>query len=201
MHNCSVVTVSGSTFENNHGRSVFTDLPSRVSGGGLSITINDTRNSSVIAGRFSYTIQNCTFFNNSANSTVSTARTISILKGSHVNDRGGGLAFYLVNPSVVEIKVLHCNFTNNSAPFFGGGLYVFSPELVSEKDFTIADNHFEGNEAKLGGGISIGASFKQTDRIEYLKGIVSESVILNRNTFVRNRAMHGGAMKLEPGKH
>ncbi len=124
MYNCPVVTVSESTFENNHAQSVFTELPSRVSGGGLSVTIKDPNNSSVMRGAVSYTIQNCSFSNNNANSTATTTDTITILEGGHLNNRGGGVAFYVVHPSVVEIKVLGCNFTNNSASLAGGGLYI-----------------------------------------------------------------------------
>ena len=202
MYNCLVVTVSESTFENNHAQSVFTDLPSRVSGGGLSITIYDRSNSSVMqGGAFNYTIQNCTFFNNSANSTLPTAGTISILEGGHLNDRGGGVTFYLVHSIVVEIKVLGCNFTNNSASAFGGGLYAFSPKLVTEEDFTIADNHFEGNTAMSGGGVALGAVFQQQNVKENLnKTVLKESVVFNRNMFVQNKVTgDGGAMFLGPG--
>ena len=205
MYNCSVVTVSGSTFENNLATSVFTDLPSRVSGGGLSVTIYDNSSSSVIHGRYSYTIQNCTFFNNSANSTVPTPDTTSVLKGGYVNDRGGGVSFYMVHASVVEIKILHCNFTNNNASAFGGGLYMFSPELFTE-DFAIADNHFEGNIARNGGGIAIGANYHTNRSVYNMKtDVLTDSVILcSRNTFVRNIAMlgRGGAMTmaLVPGE-
>ena len=203
MYNCSVVTVSGSIFENNHAQSVFTDLPSRVSGGGLSITIHGKSNSSVTQGKYNYTIQNCTFSNNSANSTASTAGTISILEGGYVNNRGGGVSFYIVHPSEVEIKVLHSNFTNNFAPLYGGGLYVFSPHLVTGKYFTIAGNHFEGNEARTGGGIKVTlALFQQSDREVYLNtSVLTESVIIHRNTFRQNRANNnGGAMYLGPGE-
>ena len=201
MYNCPVVTVSESTFENNHAQSVFTDLPSRVSGGGLSVTIYDRSNSSVVHSQFSYTIQNCTFSNNSANSTVPLADTTFILQGGHVNGRGGAVAFYVVHPSVVVIKVLDCNFTNNSASIFGGGLYVFSPELITEEDFTITDNLFEGNVAESGGGIILGATFQQTNEIGYLdNNVFTESVTISRNLFVRNRAKRGGAMSLGPGK-
>ena len=200
MYNCPVVTVSKSTFENNHAQSVFRDLLFRVSGGGLSITIYDRNNSSVMKKTIRYTIQNCTFFNNSAKSTVPAAVTRSILQGGHVNGRGGGVTFYVVHPSVIKIKVLDCNFTNNSASAYGGGLYVFSPELVTKEDFTIADNHFEGNVAAVaGGGINLGATFQQTNEIEYLdKNVFTESVIFSQNIFVWNRAKCGGAMSLGP---
>ena len=195
------MTVSESTFENNHAQSVFTDLPSRVSGGGLSITIYGRNDSSVMQGAFNYTIQSCNFSNNNANSTVPAAGTRSILQGGHVNDRGGGVAFYVVHPSVIEIKVLGCNFTNNSASAYGGGLYVFSPELITEEDFTIADNHFEGNLAILGGGIKLSAYFQQTNEIGCLKkNVFTKSVTFSRNVFVRNKAKCGGAMSLGPGK-
>ena len=202
MYNCPVVTVSESTFENNHAQSVFTDLPSRVSGGGLSVTIYDRNDSSVMQGAFNYTIQSCTFSDNNASSTVPTVDTLSILEGGHLNDRGGGVAFYMVHSSVVEIKVLGCTFTNNSSSAYGGGLYVFSPELVTEEDFTIADNHFEGNEAiNGGGGVALGAAFRQTNRKENLNKIVlKEFVLFTRNMFVQNKANgNGGALFIGPG--
>ena len=108
----------------------------------------------------------------------------------------------MVQPSVVLIKILQCNFTNNSASGFGGGLYIFSPVLFTEEDFTIADNYFEKNEAVNGGGIALGATFQLTDGKEFLyKDVLTESVIFSRNTFVRNRATVGGAMfLLVPGQ-
>ena len=200
MYNCPVVTVSESTFENNHAQSVFTDLPSRVSGGGLSITIYDRNNSSVMQGAFNYTIQSCTFSNNNASSMALTAKTISILEGGHLNDRGGGVTFYMVHSSVVDIKVLGCNFTNNSASIFGGGLYVFSPELVTEEVFTITDNHFEGNTAMNGGGVALGTIFQQNGKENLNMTVLNESVVFNRNIFVQNKVIvNGGAMFLVTG--
>ena len=201
MYNCPVVTVSGSTFENNHAQSVFTDLPSRVSGGGFSVAIDGRNDRSVMEKTFSYTIQNCTFFNNNASSPVPTAGTTSILKGGHLNHRGGGVTFYLVRSSVIEIKVLGCNFTNNYASAFGGGLYVFSPELVTKGVFTITDNHFERNMAMNGGGVAIGPAFQRKNGKGNLnKTVLNESVEFNRNMFVQNKVIgNGGAMFLGPG--
>ena len=199
MYNCQVVTVSASTFENNHAQSVFTDLLSRVSGGGLSVTIYNNSNGSVVQGTFNYTIQNCTFYNNNATSTVKFASTISILEGGHVNGRGGGVTFYVVQPLVVLIKVLQCNFTNNSA-YIGGGLYIISPVPLTEEDFIVAGNHFEENEAMNGGGIALGATLQHTDGKEFLYKDVTESMTFCRNTFVRNTAKFGGAMFLVRGQ-
>ena len=201
MYNCPVVTVSESTFENNHAQSVFTDLLSRVSGGGLSVTIYDRNNGSVMLGAFNYTIQSCNFSNNNANSTAPTKETTSILQGGHLNDRGGGVTFYVVHSSVIEIKVLGCNFTNNFAPAYGGGLYVFSPELITVEDFILADNHFEGNEARIGGGIVLASAYQQTNRNEYLQENVStKSLTFSQNTFIRNKAIRGGGLSLGLGK-
>ena len=78
---------------------------------------------------------------------------------------------------------------------------MFSPHLVTEKDFTIADNHFERNEARSGGGIALGADFQQINRTENLEeNILTESVIFCRNTFVQNRGVRGGGMYLGPGE-
>ena len=78
---------------------------------------------------------------------------------------------------------------------------MFAPDLATEEDFTIADNYFERNTARNGGGILMGAFFQQTDREQYLnKRILKESVIFQRNTFVQNTADYGGAMLLGPGE-
>ena len=196
MYNCPVVTVSESTFENNHAQSVFTDLPSRVSGGGLSVAIYGRNDSSLMRGAFNYTIQSCTFSNNNASSLVPSAGTFSILEGGHVNGHGGGVAFYMVRSSVIEIKVLGCNFTNNYAPAFGGGLLIFSPETVPEEDFTIAGSYFEGNEAEAGGAISLSVTFLQKGKTE----VLTKNVIYTNNVFVRNKARFGGAMYFGPGE-
>ena len=189
MYNCKVVTVSSSTFENNHAQSVFRDLPSRVPGGGLSITTNSSLTHSKSRRTFTYTIQDCTFSNNSANSTVDSADTTTLLSFAYINNRGGGVAIYVVHPSAV-INISRCNFTNNFAPYLGGGLYMFSSEQITEEDYTVADNYFEGNEAKFGGGIALGTSSRK----------VKDDVILTRNTFLRNSASFGGAMFLVPGE-
>ena len=202
MYNCKDVTVSSSTFENNHAQSVFTDLLSRVSGGGLSITISyDSSSCSVAQRRVSYTIQNCTFSNNSANSTVATAHTPAILSGSYVNDRGGGVAFYVENPIAVTIDVSHCNFFNNTAPYFGGGVYIFSPKGVAEEIFNIANNWFEGNEAASGGGAVLGAPFLQGGNQQQQMNYFNKSMKFTRNTFVKNQAKYGGALWLLPGQY
>ena len=201
MYNCKDVTVSSSTFENNHAQSVFTDLPNRVSAGGISITILGNSNSSATQGTFDYTVQNCTFSNNNATSAVAAASTVSVLEGSHVNGRGGGVGVFIVHPSVVSINVLWCNFSKNIAAV-GGGLLIISPDLATEEDFTIAGNHFEGNEAiSSGGAIALGAVFQQTHtKVQLLKDILTESVIFNGNRFVRNIARVGGALFLGPGE-
>ena len=200
MYNCKDVTVSSSTFENNHAQSVFTDLPNRVSAGGLSITILGNSNSSATQGTFDYTVQNCTFSNNNATSNLAAAHPISFLEGGHINRRGGGVGFYVVHPSVVIINILQCNFVNNIA-IFGGGLIILSFDLVTEEDFTVADNLFEGNEAIMGGAIGLGAAFQQIDtKVQLLKDTLTESVIFYGNRFVRNIARVGGAMLLGPGE-
>ena len=60
-------------------------------------------------------------------------------------------------------------------------MYVFSPELVTEEDFTITDNLFEGNVAESGGGIILGATFQQTNEIGYLdNNVFTDSVTISR---------------------
>ena len=195
MYNCKDVTVSSSTFENNHAQSVFRDLPSRVSGGGLSITLYGSLNHLGKQGAFIHTIQSCTFSNNSANSIVTAADTTSILNDGYVNNRGGGVAFFVVNQSAVTITVSQCNFTNNSAQSFGGGLVIFSPQLVADANFTVVDNHFERNEANRGGGIALGSVIERTGQ----GGNLMKLVIFCGNRFERNKAEVGGAMFLGPG--
>ena len=200
MYNCKDVTVSSSTFENNHAQSVFTDLPNRVSAGGLSITIYGNLTHSVRQGAFSHTVHNCTFSNNSANSSVATAESGTILAGGHINDRGGGMAIFVLNPLVVMISISKCIFIDNFAPLFGGGLYLVFPELATDGHFIAADSYFEENEAEYGGGITLGAAFLQTGVTENEALILEEMVTFTRNIFVKNRAAVGGAMRLRPGK-
>ena len=198
MYNCKDVTVSSSTFENNHAQSVFRDLPNRVSGGGLSITLYGSLNHHLgKQGAFLHIIQSCTFSNNSANSIVAAADTTSILNGGYVNDRGGGLAIYSMHSSLIRINILGCNFSHNSA-LVGGGMHLFSPALVSEERFSVIDSYFEGNEAKSGGGINLGASYL-ADMAEDTIQSLMQTVIVTKNIFLKNRARFGGAIRLRPG--
>ena len=81
---------------------------------------------------------------------------------------------------------------------------MFSPYLVTGKYLTIAGNHFEGNDARTGGGILvILAGFQQwKGRGVYLNiSVLTESVIIHRNAFRQNRANNnGGAMYLGQGE-
>ena len=101
---------------------------------------------------------------------------------------------------VIEFTVLSCNFKSNSA-LNGGGLYWSSPEPFTEENFTIADNRFEGNKARTSDGIVLGVAFRETNRVHYLKRrVLTEFVIIRRNTFVQNRSVCGGGLYLAPGE-
>ena len=92
-----------------------------------------------------YTIQNCTFINNTASS----------LKSIYIHSqgpfqgfgRGGGLAVYLNGSTEwCLLTVTKCCFQNNVA-FLGGGMFVMFQDNTSHNNITIEDSDFIMNHA------------------------------------------------------
>ena len=102
-----------------------------------------------------YTIDNCTFYNNSAN----TNPTQWIQSGSH----GGGMHISLANGSFNNtINILHCHFNNNIARF-GGGLYIKCQSLCSNTSIIVDHTYFHNNSASIGGGgVDVGYASQKT---------------------------------------
>ena len=97
-----------------------------------------------------YTINNCTFYNNSANSNI----TKWIQSGNH----GGGMQINLANGSFNTIIMSDCHFNNNTAGF-GGGLYIKCRSLCKENIIRVEHTYFHNNSASIGGGgVDVGFS-------------------------------------------
>ena len=90
-----------------------------------------------------YTINNCTFYNNSANTNL----TQWIQSGNH----GGGMHISLANGSYNTINISDCHFHNNTAKF-GGGLYIKCQSLCSNTSIIVEHTYFHNNSASIGGG-------------------------------------------------
>ena len=91
-----------------------------------------------------YTINNCKFYNNSANTNL----TQWFQSGNH----GGGMHIILANGSFHNIIIIsHCHFNNNTAGF-GGGLYIKCQSLCSNTSIKVDHTYFHNNSALIGGG-------------------------------------------------
>ena len=90
-----------------------------------------------------YTVNNCTFHENSANTNL----TPWIQFGNH----GGGMHISLTNNSHNTINILHCHFNDNTAGF-GGGLYIKFQSLCNKTSIKVNHTYFHNNSASIGGG-------------------------------------------------
>ena len=194
IYNCVEVQVIGCTFQHNQATSVFRDLPFRIAGGGLSFALssNQTVQDTTV---HRYTIQACTFLNNSANSTLPPLNISGVLSERFLNGRGGGLAMFVNHPSFLAVRVIGCNFTANTANAFAGGLYLLPLHIMVDKDFEFIGNHFEGNVAPAGGGSAFGVPFSQRCTSERCE-TVRERVRVENSTFMRNSATYGAGLRL-----
>lgn len=198
IYNSVEVQISGCTFQHNRATSIFRDLPFRIAGGGISFALssNQTTQDTTV---HRYTIQACTFLNNSANSTLPPLDISGVLSEQYLNGRGGGLAMFVNHPSFVMVRVTGCNFTGNSANAFAGGLYLLPLHILVDKDFEFIGNHFEGNMAPTGGGTAFGVPFGQRCDSERCE-TVRERVRVEDSTFVRNSGTYGAGLRLAISK-
>ena len=101
-----------------------------------------------------YTIDNCTFYKNSAN----TKLTQLFQSGSH----GGGMHIILANNSHNIINISDCHFNNNTAGF-GGGLYIKCQSLCNNTSIQVDHTYFHNNSASIGGGgVDVGYASQKT---------------------------------------
>jgi len=186
--------VTSCEFLNNTAQGIFTDLPYRGNGGGLSIGIHN-----VLGNRVpSYTIRDSTFANNTAISNVTNVTDeqsgAMIIEDQIFNGRGGGVAIVLSQGSPVNITVQTCTFSHNTASSFAGGLY-FLPAVPSRgHTYTIEDSTFTSNVASFGGG-GLGIGYIS----DGAPGAINRCYI--RNCTLRgNRGDFGGGLYVVPGE-
>ena len=191
VYNCSQVAVTSCEFTDNTAQGIFTDLPYRGNGGGLSIGIHN-----VLGNRHhNYSICDCKFTNNAAWSNGTRARSsTNIIEDRIFNGRGGGVAVVLSQASSVTVLVQGCNFTNNTAFSFAGGLYFLPANPSRGHMYFIEHSLFEDNVALTGGG-GLGMGYISNGA----PGATNWCFI--RNCIVRdNWSTFGGGLYIIPGE-
>lgn len=197
IYECSVVSISNSTFKHNGPVSDTLKTQSfRGTSGGLSIGYNDIINPGI---QLSATVEQSTFINNSAipssqlQETSTTAISQNVFSG-----RGGALGLLLSNERQhIEVVVTECYFESNTASDFGGGVYVIY-NFYSSHSVTIAKCVFVNNTSPSSAGAVFTAFIGP--------GIFPQCSVqtVTDCEFVENKAAQGGAavavMSGSPGK-
>ena len=132
--------------------------------------------------QYNLTFENC-IFNNNTNS-YSKDESRSNRSAGH----GGGLLLVLDGAENVNIEILNCNFTSNSAPW-GGGLFVGFRNIFSHNSLVIKDTVFAYNTASLGGGGLDVGFYEMTNNNN---GNINNSVTIENVVFQQNSAGYGG---------
>lgn len=166
------VTISHSTFESNRANP--DHAKHQLGGGGLYIEFTDSPPGISYSGKdctqapdgcqnSKYSIENCTFLNNTADMAKDGIR-INSQPPFQGFGRGGGLAIYLNgNTQRCSITIESCHFHNNFA-VVGGGIFIMFREspshnavIVKDCDFInntglIYSKRFNGQKFRSGGG-------------------------------------------------
>lgn len=117
---------------------------------------------------YDYTVDNCTFYNNTANygGTIYGSTRIakmkltienssfeknSVIKDKEATADGGCIAFAMSFLNDVTISIINNNFTKNSAES-NGGVFYYSSGLQTG-DITISKNIFSHSKAENGGAL------------------------------------------------
>ena len=136
-----------------------------------------------------YTISNCMFRNNTANS-EDNGRTVLPYQSYHeAQGRGGGLSiFFKGNAKNNKFNIFNCIFENNRA-VYGGGMYVEMQDLATSNKVETNSLMFLSNNASIdGGGLLASYIFLKT----HLKNIVTGgSIILQNAKFDSNYVPSG----------
>ena len=136
-----------------------------------------------------YTISNCIFRNNIANS-EDNGRTVLPYQSYHeAQGRGGGLSiFFKGNAKNNKFNISNCTFENNSA-VYGGGMYVEMQDLAMINKVETNALKFWSNNASIdGGGLLASYIFLKT----HLDNLVSGgSIILKNAEFYSNYVSSG----------
>ena len=187
------VTVLDSSFENNK----ISDLDTRNYSGGGGIYVEFTYCSPGESGNCdptgqhnkdsSYLFKECVFKNNNATSLNPESTAYIRAAGTLFNGlgRGGGMSIILKGAATsITICVEGCNFTNNSAEQWGGGLYVCMQDSSKNNSIIVKQSFFENNICDLnaGGGADIGYLFDGSSKNPKPQQILSIFIIVLSKT-------------------
>ena len=155
IYNSAHVTITNSNFSDNSGTGNVL-LPYRGNTGAVSIGYNKIKSISIT--NETVLVQNCLFINNRANASAQSFLTSSNIVARGVFTGRGGALGLLVNESFHNVTALitNCQFLNNFASSFGGGVYTVFSGTGTQHRVTVDNCHFINNTGVLGaGGINI----------------------------------------------
>ena len=116
--------------------------------------------------------------------------------GNDYPGRGGALGIFINEPiknAAVEIIIDGCNFTNNTADLYGGGIYLTSNGLSSGHSFRLTNSVFDRNYAATNGAAFSQGSTKSGNFSANTIFKSSNYQVINCN-FTHNSADFGGAV-------
>ncbi len=138
-----------------------------------------------------FMVTGCTFRNNtSITPPDDLGATTRLLTTFVFNGRGGGCSILMNTTSPANATVDNCDFEENRASLFGGGLYLAVSGYATH-DVTINNTKFVRNRSVSAGGLHLNYGF--LGRF----GQGHDSILLLSNSvFVENSARFGGGMHI-----
>ena len=191
IYNSAHVTIANSNFSNNSGSGNVL-LPFRGNTGAVAIGYNKEKSISIT--NQTILVQNCVFTNNRADvSTQSFLTSSNIVARGIFTGRGGGLGL-LINESFHNITALiaDCQFVNNFASSFGGGVYVVFNGTGTQHRVTADNCQFINNTGILGAG-GMNTAYLTNGELNY-----PMTAMVQNSYFFGNRGETGGAMYIFP---
>ena len=145
IFNCHYILLYGTIFEHNTGSGI-DQVSYRGNSGAVAIGYNNVgSNTSMLIQ-----VYKSTFFNNSATANASFQTSTELSKTKIYTGRGGALALYQnkSGPNNLTVNISNCNFTQNYARSYGGGLY-----LTANANYILVERTtIDFNRAEIGGG-------------------------------------------------
>jgi hypothetical protein len=183
IYNSPSVSITSCDFFHNGPVYIIKTQEYKGHAGGLSVGYNYMDELSVHP---SVSITGCTFFNNSAEVDESFTTT-QVLIERVFPGRGGALSLLINSITMVTMNVTYCNFINDFASSFGGGVYTIldglSNHIITFQSCDFVDN-LSGRHA---GALQIG--FGQNGNEDF-----SNRVVARDCRFLGNQAEYGGAV-------
>ena len=193
INNSAHISITNSNFSNNSGTGNVL-LPYRGNTGAVAIGYNNN-GSYIFVTSPSISLQNCSFTNNRANaSTQSFLTSSNIVAQGIITGRGGALGL-LINESFHNVTALitDCQFINNFASSFGGGVYLVLNGMGTQHYVTMDNCEFRNNTGTLGAG-AIAVGYHTNGE----RDLVTTAIIKNC-CFIGNHGEAGGAILIFPG--